>query len=181
MNLAKLIADLDSSDIFVRSQALESVAELGPEASSAVPKIQEILESEEVETAFLATNALGQIGTPAALRVLEIIGVRFFIDLLNSEGKESKLEAIASLGEIGQLAKKSVPSLVRLLDQKDEEIAILAADALININSSEGLRAVSTFKEKVIPKYRVQLKSKDENKVAFAEFAIEKLEGEGAT
>lgn len=118
---------LDSPDLYERKSAAYKLTEMGKSAGSAVPKLTELLGSEEsAQVKGEIAHALGNIGARAESSVPAIIAF-----LKSRDGGYERTYAASALGDIGQRADLSVPVLIETL-QNDEEPVVrqLSARAL---------------------------------------------------
>lgn len=111
----------------IRFISFQTLAEIGPNARPAVPRLLEALKDEkDIETCVMAAQALWRIDGQHKV-VIPVL-----IDALKK--KDGKRWAAYTLGEIGTLAKASVPFLIETLKDENEYIRETAAQALKKID-----------------------------------------------
>lgn len=106
-----LIEMLDDSEWEVRRIAGVKLGQLGPAAKAAVPKLFELLNSEE--DSDFASGALREIDA-APVEAMELL-----IGNLDSEERRVGYYAITLLGKIGQPAKAALPKLEAMLEEAE--------------------------------------------------------------
>jgi hypothetical protein len=98
-----LIAALDDKEWAVRKTATAAVAELGPQGKAAVPRLLELLESEDdrdaVQSALREIDEAGPEAAPALIEILE------------DRDRRMTFLAVRLLGKIGPPAKDALPLL----------------------------------------------------------------------
>lgn len=126
--LAKAIDDQDRQ---VSTNALDSLAELGPDAREAIPALVDALDSRKVrgarnqgrqQSAMRAAYALSRIG-PDAIPPL--------IKALSGEDTPLRQGAAQALGKMGSAAHDAIPALIGNLGAKDSELQNAVIGALI--------------------------------------------------
>ncbi len=120
--LPTIIEELDNISSWERPDLIGILADLGPDAAAAIPRLFEIMKDPEAgrETPFV----LGRIGSEA-------------IPLLNQAVQDPDLlirsRAIRALGHMGNVAGQFVPMFIELLRSGSPVQRIAAADALGSI------------------------------------------------
>jgi HEAT repeat protein len=116
--MSELISALDDSDWTVRGVAATELGEIGAEAKRAVPKLFQMLASEDdSESARGALRAIDGAG-PEAVPVL--------IEGLKSTDRRRQFYAIFLLGKVGPEASTALPVLKKLREDSD---SVRAKDA----------------------------------------------------
>src|SRR2546423_1686501 len=93
-----LVKDLDSADRETRLNAINALAEIGPDAKKAVPGLIKILHVKDEELRLNAALALGKMGKDAVAPLAKLLGDK---DL------DTRYYAISALGWIGKDAKET--------------------------------------------------------------------------
>ncbi len=114
--ITKLVADLQSDDEFVRSQAAFALGIMG---EPAVPALLPLLRVPDRDMRLRAAWTLGVIGGPAIPALLELLEQPF---------RQLRIEAIRILGVIGEA--RSINHLFVALTDFDPEIAARSARSL---------------------------------------------------
>ncbi len=104
----QLTAALSDKEWEVRRAASNALGKLGPDAKHAVPKLFELMASEEDRE--FAGAALKEINTAP------VEAVPLLIEKLNSEDRRTAFFAISMLGKIGPPAAEALPALEALRD-----------------------------------------------------------------
>ena len=107
-----LVRLLKDSDRRIQEYAATALGKIGPVAEPAVPVLMELVKK-DLDCCFI--RALGLIGPGAKTAVL------LLMELVEHKDPEIQLEAVKSLGNIGPVAGKAVPRLVRILNGCDHE------------------------------------------------------------
>lgn len=126
--------ELESPKKATRLQAISTLGSLGKGARSAAPELQALVEREsDSYVALQAVQALTRIGAHRQLQAL-----------LQNPGLHIQMHAVMGLGVIGPAAKKTVPDLLRLLEDEQPILRCLAVQALaeIGLESETETRAV---------------------------------------
>ena len=129
---------LQSSRPAVQLQGAYGLSLKGPEARPAVPRLTELLKSNEARVRQNAALALGKIGPDARHAVPALT------EALKDKEWNVRRQAAVSLGEIGPAAKDAAPELREAMkDTADETILVqrCAALALLRITEKEDTRA----------------------------------------
>jgi len=103
----ELIEKLQSKDSDVRRAAAKELAELGSEASGAVPELTRALRDRDLFVRRFAAEALGKIGPNAKSSIPELTLA------LNDERKEVQLAAIDALGQMGSASTQALTAALR--------------------------------------------------------------------
>ena len=127
--IRKFTEDLKSNDPQVRQSAIESLVELG---EPAVPALIGVLKHEDVGVLSAAARALGQIGTPEAIKAAEGV-VPAMIQLMQDKNQGWSVRVADALGNMGEGAVDAVPALIQALQDENPDISHAAAGALGNI------------------------------------------------
>jgi HEAT repeat protein len=116
---------LTDSDENVRSVALQSLAQIGPEAQADVPSLLSSLKDEFPYVRLSAAHALGELGVRAkdALPALTTV-------LLYDASPRVRLEAAVAVWRIDRRSVRVLPTLMQALDDPDEVSRWIAADCL---------------------------------------------------
>jgi HEAT repeat protein len=120
-----LVEALDHKDAVY--WACLALSEIGPAAAPAVPKLTELLDSEEMETRLQATIALAHIGPaakPAEAKIIE--------QLHNDKLPGVRYAAAYALGSIGD-KEVAIPELGKEFDSEDEFLRVAAAWAYVRL------------------------------------------------
>ncbi len=128
--LSELIQDLQEENYCVRRSAALALAEMGEEASSAVPELTRLLYSDGPwELRSAAAFALGEIGSASKPAVPVLIAA------LLGDFVHVQSAAADALGKIGD--RSAVPALALALRTDQTESAIDAAEALAILTGQE--------------------------------------------
>jgi HEAT repeat protein len=153
----ELAKALKNNEPATRKLAARALGRIGPKAMPTLPQLEAALADKDVTVrieaalaTFLISNALKHVGVlvkaleeesvavrEAACQALAAMksGARVAVDpvakLLGD--KELRIRAIITLGEIGPDARKTVPTLTKLLTDKDSEAQLWSAYALWQI------------------------------------------------
>ncbi|HEV3444679.1 MAG TPA: HEAT repeat domain-containing protein [Gemmataceae bacterium] len=127
--IAALIDALDDEQDFISSSVARILGQLGPQAKAAIPRLQDVVKSENVDRRIGAAHALWEIARQrSSLQVLmEIVKNK-------NHMPARRASAALALGEIGPPAKDGVPSLKEALMDEDEFLRLAAAGALWGIS-----------------------------------------------
>jgi HEAT repeat protein len=145
---------LVDSDWFVRFTAAQSLQKFGPRAKSAEPALVQAMHPSDAVKDFrpircgAALVALARIDPNS--KQLEA-GVRMVVDKLldydadDSDG--SRVVGAEMLGECGPLARSALPALLKRLKDKQDDVRVATAEALVKIDpdthSKEALGVLS--------------------------------------
>src|SRR2546430_6636562 len=105
-HVSDLIKNLKHPEAAVRSEAAQSLAQMGPKAKPALRALLGALKDQDEDVRAKARGALGKIG-PSIVIVLT--------DLLGDSDWKVRLGAASALGDIGPEARASVPALARAI------------------------------------------------------------------
>jgi HEAT repeat protein len=128
---------LKSKDGYLRRQAIEALAELGPDAKAALPAfILAVKETSARGRPFSdfhgeGARALVHLG-PAAKEA-----VPYLIDMVKNSFYSDKIAAAEALGAIGPDAKDAIPSLEKMAAEDDRRLRAVAEKALANIRPKQ--------------------------------------------
>ena len=131
--LPALIKALEDPDRQVWAYAVTAIANLGPEAAEAVPKLLEGLDSrksrgfrprDKAQILFRNAYALTQIGEAAKPELLAS---------LKSDDTPLRIGATRALGAMGAKAADALPTLIDNLSHEDEDLRTETAEALATI------------------------------------------------
>jgi len=119
--LAALIEALRDSSLRVKSEAVQAITRMGPQATGPVIEIlTDAIDENDFVTARFAAKTLGLIGDESISRLL--------IELVGSEDSFVVCEAALALGRLSHTA--AVPELLRLLQSPSGNVRFAAAEAL---------------------------------------------------
>lgn len=121
---AELIQAISSGELAARVQAIDHLAQLGPKAAEAVPKLTELLADEAPAVRSHAARALGMIGEAAQPAVPKLV------KLVADRNQLVRREAVMALGKIKPGPKIGVPLMARLLRDADPAVRVRAMSAL---------------------------------------------------
>src|SRR4051812_14205242 len=119
----ELIAKLKEKDNDTRRAAARELAELGPEARSAVTELTKALRDPDLFVRRYSAEALGKIGPEAKASVTALAGA------MNDPKKEVQLAAVEALGKIGPASTNALISAVKD-PNKDPGVRRIAAQSL---------------------------------------------------
>jgi HEAT repeat protein len=158
--IEKIVAALGRQDIWTPTpertnffRALPSIAALGPDAKTAVPRLVEVLTTMPPEGSimpgnigrrrflFHAAQALGQIGEASEAVVGALAGK---LQTANPMVARACCEA---LGQLGPPARAAVPALLPFLQAPDAFLRLDAAMALVSIAPDTGPTIIPTLRE----------------------------------
>ena len=136
-DLSTLIRQLEGTDTKQRTEAAESIGDLGSSAGGAVPALVKTLDAEDPALRLEVTIAIGRIGPDAASAVPALIKI---LETRNHQ-LHVRMAAIESLRRIGPpAAKPAVPVLLDLMkNAKVPGVRALSAGALARISLDEEL------------------------------------------
>lgn len=141
-----LIKDLNSSNLFLRRKAACKLGNFGAAAKEAVPYLIKALKDKDLELQVKAANALGKMGavsakaTPCLIQMLNspLLGVRIaatetlqniglsaghdLIESLQSPNPHVRFRCAQALGKCGVGIKKTVPSLIAVLNDSNGSV-----------------------------------------------------------
>jgi len=144
----------------VRADAAKSLANLGPEAASAVPALTKALADTEANVRAYAALALGEIGKPAETAVEPLM------DMLLDENTQVRRAAFRALRNIDPPREKTRPRLLKVLETGDPAIVT----QILHLIAAEG--------KEVVPRLREALK--DETSCYWACVILSDMGSEGA-
>ncbi len=125
----RLIRELQSADETVRLKAAKDLGKLGSAAVEAIPALQKALQDPDDDVRRVAANSIRLIqagaGPSEALQKL--------IQQLNSPDELARLKAAKDLAKLGPAAKDALPALQKLLQDPDEDVRRVAANAIDRI------------------------------------------------
>ena len=124
--LPALEAALDDQDSEVRRTATVALGAMGAEALSAVPTLTKLFEHEEFATRFAAALAVQKIDPTNA----------GFQSVLTEALDAGELGTIVAVGEMGPDGAWAIPPLEKLLEHRNPNARILAAQSLGQIGSA---------------------------------------------
>ena len=110
-----LLSDLNSDNSKVRTNALKSLAKIGPEAAVALPKLLEILKQSASYERTLAIRCLARIGPDAAESVPTLIDI-----LKSRQSSVWRHEAARALAQMGSAGEAAIPTLIAILGDPNE-------------------------------------------------------------
>lgn len=137
LKVKRYILDLGDSSTNVRARAAEALANIGPEASEAIPHLTKLIGHNDYYVRLHSSEALEKLGaiTP------ELKIKRYILDLGDSNS-EVRSKAAEALCAFGPAAKEALPKLKKLLADEDEIVCIAAEKAISIIESSPDSTAV---------------------------------------
>ncbi|MCR9296322.1 MAG: HEAT repeat domain-containing protein [bacterium] len=109
----RLIDALNDKEWTVRKVAAERLAEIGPAAKAAVPRLFELLGSEDDSDS--ASNAIREIDAAPSE------AMSLFMDNLDSDDRRTRFYAMFLLGKIGPQASAALPRLEAMLQEAESE------------------------------------------------------------
>jgi HEAT repeat protein len=128
-SVPQLIEDLRSKDEAQRIQAIQMLAEWGPQAQPALPDLNKIVGSNADfslrHEAIVCIDHMGSAGKDA---------VPALTKSLDDQSKIIAYSAAQALGSIGPAAKTAMPALQKMLKAKEQFLAVAAAQALVRID-----------------------------------------------
>jgi HEAT repeat protein len=162
----------EEGDSPVRHAAVVALADIGPGARGAVPQLVRLLKEAGPQERGMIVVTLGKIGTaadagpalvevmrtqsgspeegffhPALIQALQRLGPQVcgdLAELLKDRRAAVRRNAVETLVSFGPQAKDVLPALLAALDDKDEEVALLVADAVWQIDRrKEGVPALA--------------------------------------
>jgi HEAT repeat protein len=149
-----------------RLEAIDALADLGPEAKTAVPQLIAALAADDPAVRWHAARALGAVGPGAADAAPKLAAA------LSDKDFHVRGQAAHALGQIGAASKKYVPELiaritdehasvrkqviqaVSAIDPQDEKAAKKIADALSAAEpqvAMAAVRSLAAYGEKALP------------------------------
>lgn len=132
--LATLLEASKDKDDWVRRSSLKSLAEMGPEASPALPFLQSEFRRRQKNPCALLALTIWQLEQKEEAgglsRDLRQGALRLLIDMLTDKDGSQRASAAEALGRIGPEARSAVPHLIRIAQDKksgaqDEAIGAL--------------------------------------------------------
>ncbi len=129
----RMIRDLQSADESVRLKAAKDLGKLGAAAAEAIPALQKILQDPDEDVRRVAANTIRMIqaktGPSEAIQKL--------IQNLNNPDELVRLKAAKDLAKLGPAAKAALPALQKLLQDPDDDVRRVVANAIERIRSSD--------------------------------------------
>ncbi len=159
----RLIEQVRTGRFADEAKAIDALAVIGPDARKAVPILMEILDQSRIsnfpvpvpdplreQMALLglksaAARALGRIGPDARVATSRLVQQLRAHD--GSLTTECTLESCRALREIGPFAVEAVPVLHTLLEDRNENVRIAVARALLRIAPENASTAHATLKQ----------------------------------
>ena len=120
-----LVQATQSGQIYVQSSSIKAIGSIGPEAVEALPRLRELMKKRHGEIRAKAATAIWKISREHDA-TLELIK-----DLEIDDGQLSY--TIEAIGEIGSLAKETIPILQKHLTDQDKFVRQAAKEALDRI------------------------------------------------
>lgn len=124
LTVLQLIGALEHGDEVLRKNAAKSLGEMGRDAKAAVHALVKALKDKNLEVSEKAANALVRIGSPT---------VPVLIEALKDKDFYVRKKAAWALGEIGD--RGAVSPLIKMMGDKNKDVCVSAANALIAIGS----------------------------------------------
>jgi HEAT repeat protein len=126
-----LVRALQSKESKTRSNAVQRLASMGPDARVAIPPLLKLLKEDNDEfTRRLASEALSKIGAP------DKTDLPALVEALRDANLDVKRYATAAIGTLGSEAGMAVPELLQDLKDKDTVVRQNAARSLGKAGSS---------------------------------------------
>jgi HEAT repeat protein len=153
---------LTDKDENLRWMAANSLGQLGPAAKKAIPDLVQVAKRDaSANVRAYAVQAIAQTG-PESVDIL--------VEFLKEKDSSVRQIVVTVLGQFGARAKPAVPLLIEALKDKDATTRWMAAQTLGQIGPDA---------KAAIPALKEALKDKDDNVRAFAQFALQSIEGKG--
>ncbi len=124
---------LQSENATVRAEAAWALGKIGPDAKEAVSALAVLLKDPKVKVRAYAARALGQIGSAAQSASEQLIRAAFDKDVV------VRREALGALQKIHPPVEKTIPILLKVLDESDPALVVPA------------LHTLAEFGEKALP------------------------------
>ncbi|MBI2823842.1 MAG: HEAT repeat domain-containing protein [Planctomycetia bacterium] len=121
-DVANLIAALDGES---RTDAVDTLARLGPRAKTAVPALTKALADEDVEVRWRSARALGAMGGAAAAAVPSLV------EHLADPEAAVRAQSAAALGKIGVKDAAAVTALTKVVADPEPRVRRSAIQALV--------------------------------------------------
>ena len=131
--LPVMIDTLRDPDRICRIACVDPVASFGHKAIAAIPILETWLDCGDEFSEVTAAGAILRI-TP--IQVDDVLPV--LVDALDSDDYGIRCNSVWHLGQLGSVAKDSVPALRRMLDEEPSSLRRLAHEAIASI-TGEGL------------------------------------------
>jgi HEAT repeat protein len=138
-SLEAWLSDLDDRDVLVREEAVEVLAQMGPAARAALPRLKKLAAAPNRSLRTRAALALWRIGgdpKPAVAALTET---------LRDSGTAARREALVALARLGAEAAPAAGAVLDLLDNDDANVRTEASTALTRMGRAalpELLRAL---------------------------------------
>jgi HEAT repeat protein len=129
------LADTDAQRSYQRQQAADAVGAIGPAAKDAAADLRAALKAPQPGVRFSAAVALWQVTGKAD----EAVAV--LTEGLGGGERVWRYQAVQKLGVMGPAARSAVPALLRLEDDPDRALRMMATTALRKIDSAAAGRA----------------------------------------
>ena len=120
--LNSLIEATKGGHIYVKTSSIKAIGSIGPDAVEALPRLRELMKEKQGEIRARAATAIWKISHESDA-TLDLI-----TDLDVDKGELSY--TIRAIGEIGDLAKAAIPTLVKHLSHTDRFVREAAKEAL---------------------------------------------------
>jgi HEAT repeat protein len=130
-NIRELVDAKKSGNTAKMNQAMQKVIALG---KPAVPKLAEMLKSEDPDEVSLAQLALSRMGKPVEPELISI---------LSSSNDPSLKKSVLAIFEL-QDAESAIPAVKSLLNDPNKEVRFKAAGFLYKYKRAEGLNFLKT-------------------------------------
>lgn len=142
---------LKDADAATRTEAANSLRQIGKYADDALPDLEAALKNAKLErlTRIHCAHALGRIGKAEAVPALK--------DILADASNDSELRRACAeaLGQLGEKAADAVPVLAAALTAKDSDVGLRRA-------SAESLDRMGAEARAALPALRMALKDEDQ-------------------
>ena len=129
-DVAKLAAQLASTDRDTRREAGHALEKLGPAAKGALPELLKALDDSDKQVwanAFVTIAAIGPGAAEAVPRLVEVLDTRKSADYRERDKAQKRMRAAHALASIGDAAR---PALIAALKSDDTGTRLGAAHAL---------------------------------------------------
>jgi HEAT repeat protein len=130
--LPVLVEGLQRNDQLVQLQAIANLLLTGSAAKSVLPELRKLLADHKPAVRLETALALIHIDPKNAADAVPAL-----VEALKSDPDQSAVRAAKAAGELGPIAKDTVPELVKLLSAKNLSLRLEAASAVARIDSAQ--------------------------------------------
>ena len=131
-----LVKLLDQGNVFEQRVSASALEQFGEHARPALPVLRKRLTPGDRDIAWFSAEAIGNIGSPAAEAVPDLINtVKEQLNRCKGYFSPCSQSFIPAIGKIGPSAIAAQPDLETLLDHPDPYLRMSAAVALLQIDS----------------------------------------------